>query len=291
MKGNPESSLEIWRIGNRDTGVLIKNADDLLPYLPYYIAGWDISRLSRPEKKRADFSVVRLTDGTYQVFCLEGSKQNTQPHEPHEAAGLLANCLIKRFVCRKQRMIYLNAAALKIGKNLVILDHGSIPHEWGLALELTALGCRLFGNQKIGLSLEKPYSVVALGLMPQISLPLDDKMTETSREFIDTYAVLKTDKKVFLKLWDRECAVFGENQSLTAVIVLTCKKSGHAALTTAAVSDIVARLASVSFAPSISAAQLSEFLGSIAKSTDRYELQYSNLREAASLIKNRFSVI
>lgn len=282
-------STDRWRIGPDDGAVLVENADPLLPYLPYFLGGWDLRWAGAdPGGRAADVCVSELADGGFRVASSGPGGADFTFDNPYDAANGLAGALISVYVARRPDAICLHAAAAMVGEGLVILLGGSFAGKSSVALHLAVLGNRFFGDDQISVTLGVPATGLCLGLTPKVRMPLPDDSGEPFREFVEEYTAMEGDGLVYLKLWEREAATFGETAPVRALVFLERGDVGAAELLPASRSEVVKSMVGNAFAPHLDSSRLVAGLTRLAGGVALHRLRFSSSHDAAALLSRVF---
>ena len=279
---------DFWRIGPADAPVTVKNAEAVLPYLPYFLAGWDIKWAGSSMDGEPDIRVEENTDGTFRVISTGPGGADFSFDNPYDAANGLAGGLISVFVARDPRSICLHAGAAKIDDGLVIVIGDSFAGKSSVALHMAVLGHQFFGDDQIAVTLGPDAVGTCLGLMPKVRLPLPEDCGDAFREFVEGYSSMQSDEIAYLKLWEGEAGDFGETAPIRALVFLDRSDAGDAVLEPATWSDLVRNMVSTAFAPHIGSGDLLAGLTQLAAGTRSYHLRFSSSREAAGLLSRKF---
>ncbi|MGB0631379.1 MAG: hypothetical protein ACPGRZ_11860 [Alphaproteobacteria bacterium] len=279
---------EYWEIGPDDAPVLVENAEAVLPYLPYFLTGWNIRWAGASIDGEPEIRIDERGDGTFRVISRGPGGADFSFDNPYDAANGLAGGLISVHVARDDRSICLHAGAAKIDDGLVIVIGDSFAGKSSVALHLAVLGHRFFGDDQIAVTLGSDAMGTCLGLMPKVRLPLPEDCGDAFREFVEGYSSMQSDDMAYLKLWEGEAADFGETALISALVFLDRGDAGEAALEPASRSDLVRNMVSTAFAPHIGSAELLSGLTELADSTASYHLRFSSSRDAAGLLSREF---
>jgi hypothetical protein len=296
---SPESNTKLtdeqpgfWWIGPDTDPVLVENAEAVMPYLPYYLAGWAIAWAGDAAPRTPDIRIVEHPDGTSRVLSFGPGGADFTFDNPYDAANGLAGGLISVFVGRNPRMICLHAGAARIDDGLVIVIGDSFAGKSSVALHLAVLGHRFFGDDQIGVTLDNPSHGLCLGLMPKVRLPLPEDCGDPFREFVDGYSSMQGDDMAYLKLWEGEAGAFGETVPVRALVFLDRNKSGMGddgpRLHSASRPELVKTMIRTAFAPHVASQDLLAGLTRLADAADSYHLTFSSSREAAGLLSSEF---
>ena len=287
-QGGAGTPADLWRMGPASASVLVAGADPLLPFLPYFLGGWDLrwaggERDAAPDI-RPDVEVVDGGDGTMRVVGRGPGGADFAFDNPYDAANGLAGALIGAFVTRLPDTICIHAAAAQVGDGLVVLLGESHAGKSSVALQLAVLGNRFYGDDQIAVRLCSPPEGLCLGLMPKVRTPLPDDCGEPFREFVDEYTAMECDGMVYLKLWDREAGSFGETAPVRALVFLDRAGDSPAELLPAGRAELVRAMVETAFAPHLGSEALVAGLTRLAAEADVRRLRFSSSREAAALL-------
>jgi hypothetical protein len=289
---NLEDTPDFWWIGPEIAPLLVENAEAAMPYLPYYMVGWKIAWAGATAPRPPDVRIIEHKDGTFSIIVLGPGGVEYSFDNPYDAANGLADELVRAFVGGEPEMIGLLAGAVRIGEGLIIVMGNSSSEISTVVLHLAVLGHRLFGDEKIALTLENPPRGICLGLTPKISLPLNDDCGEAFQEFVEGYSVMQSDQLAYLKLWEGEAAVFSEQIPVRALLFLDRVDPNSGSISpeiyTASRSELSKLMDQRAFARHLTPSDLTSGLSHLAETADGYRLRFSSSREAATLLSNKF---
>ena len=281
-----------WWIGAETDPVLVENAEAVMPYLPYYLAGWTIVWAGGVAPRTPDIRIVEQPDGTFQVLSFGPGGADFTFENPYDAANGLAGGLISVFVGRNPRMICLHAGAARIDDGLVVVIGDSFAGKSSVALHLAVLGHRFFGDDQIGVTLDNPSLGLCLGLMPKVRLPLPEDCGDPFREFVEGYSSMQGDDMAYLKLWEGEASTFGDTVPVRALVFLDREDSAtvddRPLLQAASRPELVKTMIRAAFAPHVASQDLLAGLTRLADAADSYHLTFSSSRDAAELLSSEF---
>jgi len=281
-----------WWIGPESDPVLVENAEAVMPYLPYYLAGWSIAWAGDAPPRTPDIRIVEQADGTFQVISSGPGGADFTFDNPYDAANGMAGGLISVYVGRNPRMICLHAGAARIDDGLVVVVGDSFAGKSSVALHLAVLGHRFFGDDQIGVTLDNPSLGLCLGLMPKVRLPLPEDCGDPFREFVEGYSSMQGDDMAYLKLWEGEAGTFGDTAPVRALVFLDRKESGTGEdgprLHAASRPELVKTMIRTAFAPHVASQDLLVGLTRLADAADSYHLTFSSSRDAAELLSSEF---
>ena len=277
-----------WWVGPEDNPLLVENAEALMPYLPYYMAGWPLKWAGGVAERAPDIRVIENPDATFQIVSTGPGGADFWFDNPYDAANGLAGGLISVFVARDPTLVCLHAGAARVGDGLVVVIGDSLAGKSSVALQLAVLGNRFFGDDQIAVTLENPSRGMCLGLMPKVRLPLPEDCGDGFREFVEGYSSMQGEDMAYLKLWEGEAGTFGETAEVRALVFLDRTESGDTELHPASPPELVKAMVRTAFAPHISSTDLVAGLTRLAAATDAYHLRFSSSRDAAALLSGEF---
>lgn len=277
-----------WWVGPVDHPILVENAEAVMPYLPYYMAGWPLKWAGPAVEQTPDIQVIENSGGTYQIVSSDLGGDNFTYDNPYDAANGLAGRLISIFVSRDPRMFCLHAGAARVGDGLVVIIGDFSAKKLSVALHLAVLGNRFFGDHQIGVTLETPPLGVCLGLMPKVGLPLPEDCGDAFREFVEGYSSMQGDDTAYLKLWEGEAGVFLETAPVRAFVFLDQTETGESHLRPASRPELVKLIERNAFAPHIPSPDLLGSLNWLVGEAEAFQLRFSSSRDAATLLSRTF---
>ena len=277
-----------WKFGPNDASVTIKNADALLAYLPYFLAGWNISWAGLSSASDPDICVEECTGGTLRIISNGPSATDLSFENPYDAANGLAKEIVRVHVTRDPDTFCLNAGAVKINGGLVVIVGDLFSEKFSVALHLSVLGHRFFGSEQIAVSIGSSSIGTCVGLMPNVRLPLPYDCGDAFREFVDGYSSMQNEEVAYLKLWDGEAANFGESAPVSALVFLDHRKDGRSSIELNLKPNLAGKMASTVYAPHIEIADLRSGLKQLEKNIPSYNLRFTSGREAAALMSKEW---
>lgn len=286
--GETAAPGDLWRMGSDGASVLVAGADPLLPFLSYFLGGWDLKWAGNERDASPDVEVVDNGDGTMRILGRGPGGADFTFDNPYDAANGLAGALIGAFVTQMPDAICIHAAAAQVGEGLVVLMGESHAGKSSVALQLAVLGNRFYGDDQVAVRLSSPPVGLCLGLMPKVRTPLPPDCGEAFREFVEEYTAMEGDGMVYLKLWDREAGSFGETAPVRALVFLDRGDSGPAELQPAGRAELVKAMVETAFAPHLGSGALVAGLTRLAAEADVRRLRFSSSREAAALLSRTY---
>ncbi|MEE8334527.1 MAG: hypothetical protein V3R85_11820 [Alphaproteobacteria bacterium] len=278
----------LWGFGPEDAPVTVRNAEALLAHLPVFIGGWPLRRLGDGRDAKPDIDVVEVAGGGFTIRISGPGGNDAACSDEFEAANALAGGLITGFVVQQPNRICLHAGAVALGDGLAVMLGNSLASKSGVALQMTAAGHRLFGDDRLGVEAAGDdgggAQGLCLGLMPRLRLPLPADCGARFAEFVDGYTEIRNDDLVYLKLWEGETAGFGDTAPITTLIFLDRCENGPVRLEPEDRDTMTNALLENCFAPHIKAARLAAWLGAIVEGCACYRATFSSSREVAIAI-------
>jgi hypothetical protein len=174
-----------------------------------------------------------------------------------------------------------------IGGRLVVFPSGSRAGKSTLVARLAAAGCLVYGDDVLPLD-ETDELGLALGLAPRPRIPLPANASLAFRQFIEAHAGPADDRYLYLNLEDG-LAPRGATAPLGAIVLLDRQPSGPASLSHASRADTLKALIRQNFARSEPARALLDRLHRLMSRVPCLALRYSELDEAAELIRRTLS--
>jgi hypothetical protein len=286
-EGNARSlPVSPWAFGPSDKEIRVGNAELLLAQLPIFLGGWPCRRLDDEDRADMDISIVERPDKKIEVKLTGPGALDSVFEDEFGAADGLANALIAAFISRHADTLCLHASSVQLGPGLVVLLGDSLAGKSSVALQLSAAGYRLFGDDRLAVRPGEGgvFSGICLGLTPKVRLPLPADCGRRFAEYVESFTEIRDDTVAYLKLWEGEAAVFQEHSPIEAFVILNRAESGSCTLSPASRPAIVRALLAQCFAPHIAAQDLVPVLTDMASGVAGYELGFSHSGEAASLL-------
>lgn len=276
----------LWSFGPDEAAITVRNADVLLAHLPIFLTGWPIKRLTGRDDEPADIDVVPQADDRLLIVRRGAGADEQIFDDEFNAANGLAGALVAAYVARQPDKVCFHASSAKVGSGLVVLLGDTFAGKSSVALHLAASSYRLFGDDRLAVSVGENGAPIAqcLGLTPKIRLPLPDDCGPRFAEYIDSFTEIRDDSAVYLKLWEGEAAVFLEQAPVTAFVILERHETGPCALLPATRPEIAKTLLSSCFSPHIETMSLVPAMTQLASAASGHRMTFSSSREAASVL-------
>lgn len=282
-----------WAFGPPDSEIIVRNAEYLLAYLPFFIGGWPFRRLENDPARSPDITVEEMPGGDVSISLIGPGGGPSRFDSPFTGASGLAGTIIAAYTVRHDELVCFHAGTTTIGGRLIAFLGDSGAGKSTLSLQFAAAGYRLFGDDRLAVRLEAdgPPQGICLGLMPKARLPLPETSNPRFREFVDGFTEMRSDDTAYLKLWDGEAAGFGEQCPLAAFIVLDRQESGSATLSDLPRPALIRDLLSNSYSPHLDSHALVPRMTALASATPGYSLSYADGEDAIRMIVERFGKI
>lgn len=286
--GHDAAAPSLWTFGPDGAAVTVRNAEALLAHLPVFLGGWPIRHAGSGADARPDIDIVAGPDGGFTIRVQGPGGNEIACADEFEAANALAGSLVACFVARAPNRICLHAGAVAVESGLVVLLGGSLAGKSSVALQMTAAGYRLFGDDRVAVEVPEDGGSGArglcLGLMPKLRLPLPADCGARFAEFVDGYTEIRDDEVAYLKPWEGEAAGFGETAPVTAFVILDRRADGPVRLEPESRAAMAEALLGNCFAPHIAAPRLVGLLGAVVEGCSCWGARFASSRDAAGEI-------
>lgn len=267
--------------------IALSNCDALLRPLAEVLGSWRFRILESIESDPpAAMSVIREGD------CFRiASPWLGQPVVEHSEVGAVFSLtaeLARAFAEEKPERLCFHCAAVEIGDRLIMFPNTENAGKSTLAAKLASSGLRIFADDVLPIS-ETSREGTSLGIAPRLRLPLPATARVAFREFVRTHRGPHDNEFSYLILPANLLAPFGDAAPIGAVLVLDRQSSTSARLTAVTRGQGLRQLIVQNFAPGGTQINSVDRLYSLIEQTSCFSLIYSDLDEAAELIRNRFS--
>lgn len=260
--------------------IVVRGAAALLPQLALHLKGWPTS----PGSGTADIEVARK-GSSYEITS--PALQAPSSYNDRQGAALgLASTLIASYAQQDKRKILAHAASVECRAGLLLLLGDSGAGKSTLALQMLALGHRLFGDDRLTLDLTTPPLGIAPGLQPKARLPLPPGAALA--RLVAERQSFRLSQTAYLALDDDALALAGEAQPVAALIALKRGTSPEPRLDRASGGAALAHFMTCCFAPHLQTAELLSAVDSALKGLPLFTLAYPESLEAASLLSSHF---
>jgi hypothetical protein len=280
------SHAALWSFGPEGFEILVRDADILLAHLPLFLTGWPFKRIVANAGKSADIDVVQQDDGKI-LIARHGIGADQQVFdEEFSAANGLASALVVAYIALQEDKVCFHAGSAQLGSGLVVLLGDSFAGKSSVALHLASAGYRLFGDDRLAVSLDAdgvPFGH-CLGLSPKIRLPLPADCGPRFEEYIDSFTEIRDDGAAYLKLWEGEAANFLESAPVSAFVILERSDAGPCTVSPKTRPEIAKALIETCFSPNIDTRSLVPAMTQMAANARGLALKFSSSREAAALL-------
>jgi len=283
--GAPEDA-GLWAFGPAGRELVVRNAERLLAYLPFFLGGWPFRHLDADADITPDIEISANTAGDI-IVSLSGPGGGPAAFDSaFTAASGFAGTLVAAYTARQDDRVCFHAGSALIDGALAVCLGDSGAGKSTLSLQLAAAGYRLFGDDR--LVARDPVGGVAngvcLGLMPKARLPLPASADARFREFIAGFTEMRTDDTAYLKLWEGEAAAFEDEAPIAAFFVLDRTAEGGCDVSPLPRADLVRALLQNSYSPHLDHAALVPRMTALASAAPGYRLRYAECADAARAI-------
>lgn len=219
------SPVSPWAFGPPDKEIRVGNAELLLAQLPIFLGGWPCRRLDDADDGEMHIKIIERPDKRIEVNLTGSGAHKTVFENEFAAADGLANALVAAFVSRHADTFCLHAGSARLGPGLVVLLGDSLAGKSSVALHMAAAGYRLFGEDRLAVSMGDGGTAIGLclGLTPKVRLPLPADCGRRFAEYVESFTEIRDDATAYLKLWEGEAAVFLEQAPIAAFVILNRK--------------------------------------------------------------------
>lgn len=285
-KGGGPADNALWCFGPEGTAITVRHAECLLAHLPLFLTGWPLKRVAVAADEIADIDVLQQNDDSILIVRRGPGADEQRFDDEFNAANGLAGALVAAYVARQAHTVCFHASSAQIGPGLVVLLGDTLAGKSSVVLHLAASGYRLFGDDRLAVSLSEQAAPAAecLGLTPKVRLPLPEDCGERFAEYIESFTEIRDDSAAYLKLWEGEAAVFPEQAPISALVILERTEAGPCMLSPASRPEIAKALLSSCYSPHLEAASLVPAITRLASSAAGHRLTFSNSREAAAVL-------
>ena len=278
-----------WRLGPRDAPVVVRGAAEPLAALPLFLHGWTFD--AAPVGLAPDIEVLRRGPDEFGVVTHGPAAGAIDASGPLDAANALAGAAIAAYVARDPDLVCLHCGSVRIGGGVVALIGPTGAGKSTLALMLAEAGHRLFGDDRLAVSLPRDGLApegIGVGLAPKMRLPLPPGRGDDFAGFIEARAAYWGEDAVYLRPRAGEAAGLGERAPLAAVIVLERVAVGGPTLVPLGAADAVRALLAECFAPHVPAERLVPALERLVRAVAAWRLTFADSAKAAAALAARF---
>jgi hypothetical protein len=209
-----------------------------------------------------------------------------------EATAVSAACsvivdVITSYIEANPARLCLHCGSVILNGRLVVFPGRTRARKSTLIARMAAAGCVVYGDDVLPLD-ETDTRGVALGLAPRPRIPLPAGASDGFRRFIDGHAAAGDERYLYLNLAER-LAPRGASAPLGAIVLLDRRDSGPAVFARASRAEALRALIRQNFARAEPADALLGRLHRVMARMPCLALSYSDLDEAAELVRQTFS--
>jgi len=279
-----------WLFGPEEHLISVRNAEAVLTHLPLFLGNWPMRGLGAAPEQAYDIDIIQNRNGSLVVRLAGPGSNDKEFGDALNAANGFAESLIEAYIARQPDTICLHASMALVGSGLVVLVGDSFSGKSTTSLQLASAGHRFFGDDRIAIRWDEGSLPVGqcLGLMPKMSLPLPPDCGTAFEEYIEAFSELQDEEAAYLRLGDQEAAGFGDEAPIVALISLDRRSDGASIFEDAPRPQLVKSLLAQVYAPHLGISNLVVSMNRLASLVPCFTLQFSNSREAAQMIAERF---
>jgi len=212
-------------------------------------------------------------------------------HPPQTAASAVYDFhyfFFDWFAAKRPDLFLLHAAAVSFPPGLVIFPSVRRAGKSTLVCELARRGLTVFCDDVLPMEI-RGHSGMALGILPRLRLPLPTSAGEDYRAFVAARQGLSRWRWVYLALQDGELAPFGEMLPIAAIVALSrSPRQRPAKLSELPLAAALRAVIDRNFAEEIPPATIFDELREIAVSARCFQLDYSDVEDAAQCLVAEF---
>lgn len=275
--------MRIWFEGLSAT-IEVPDQPAFLEVLRYVAPDWPFAETSSDDEPIAR---VRASGAGYDVMSSWNDDATFIEATAVSAACSIVVDVITSYIEANPSRLCLHCGAVLIGGRLVVFPSRSRAGKSTLIARLAAAGCLVYGDDVLPLDATDSRGM-ALGLALRPRIPLPPSASPAFRQFIDSHAGVADDRYLYLNLGGG-LAPRGASAPLGAVILLDRRETGPASLVPASRAATLKALIQQNFARAEPAGALLDRLHRLVGRVPHMALRYSDLDEAAELIRQDFA--
>lgn len=270
------------------TRVLLENCDELIPPLTGVLGSWSFRCQQNTDASGigAAISVSRNGSG-YRVT----SPWLTPPVLEQSEVGAVFSVtaeVARAFAEERRGSLCLHCAAIEIDRRLIIFPNTENAGKSTLAVKLASQGFRMFADDVLPIS-EVTREGTSLGVAPRLRLPLPATADVAFRDFVKINLGPHDDEFAYLTLPANLLAPHGQSATIGGVVLLDRLRSGAPQLAGLPRGQSLQQLIVQNFAPGGTTMDTVDRLHSLLEPLPCFSLTYSDLDQAAALVRDRFS--
>ncbi len=263
--------------------VALVGCDELLEIFDAVVKGWR----HVPASADAGEPVITITaDGP--EYLIDGPVDDPF----YEDTGVSAVCsfivdFVHSYILDNPDLLCLHCGAAEIAGRLVVFPSATRAGKSTLISRLSGAGVRVFTDDLLPITPDDRG--MGLGIAPRLRLPLPEIASEPFRRFVVDHAGPDDPDYLYLDLPTEVHATHGETAPLGAVVLLQREAGARAELLPAATGQSLKHLIVQNLARDGAATAMIDRLHAIVSALPCFTLRYSDLDEAAELLKSRFA--
>ena len=265
--------------------VSLTNSRTLLPVLGALAASWPFHQVAR---RGADPIITIRRDPDCFRIASPWLERIAEDDTAVGAACCMLVDLIQAYIQDDPALLCFHCAAVEIGGRLTVFPNTVRAGKSTLAARLAAEGLRIFADDALPVIAARAEGV-ALGIAPRLRLPLPRRLGAGFRAFVDAHAGPSDRRYRYLSLPPAMLGGYGSRAPLGAIVLLERKASGRAQLVAARRGKGLQHLIVQNFAPGGTSIAAMDRLHGLAARLPCFTLSYSDVDEAAVLLRERLS--
>lgn len=276
------------RLDGVSTPVLFDDCEALVLPFRAVLGRWPFHRLDHidPREMARPISVTRGAHG-YRIASPWLDPALVEQSEVGAVFSVTAE-LARAFAEERPERLCLHCAAIEAAGRLIIFPNTEEAGKSTLAVKLASYGFRIFADDVLPICETGPEGT-SLGLAPRLRLPLPSTADTVFREFVEAHRGPHDDEFAYLTLPPNLLAPYGAAAPIGGFVLLDRRTSASAQLVPVLRGRGLEQLIVQNFAPGGTTINTVDRLHGVLEQTLCFSLTYSNLDEAAALIRHRFA--
>lgn len=259
----------------------------VLPHLMRVFAGWPYREVPKTGNPGALLNVLH-EDGAY-VLEAPWLKSRLHYSDAAELAQGLATHVVRGWFMEHAGLLWLDAAAVAFGDQIVVFVGGPRSGKSLLAASLAVSGSPVFADSILPVSPDEQKGM-SLGMAPRLRLPLPEELRGPLRGRIEEQLESGAEKLGYLGCREHNMAPFGETARIRAFVMLDRSTSSAATLSPASSGKLLKRLLLNSFGEGMAADELLKNVEGVIGDTPCFRMAWSDPQEAVNALRARFAI-